>query len=217
MTVNAAHLYVQDVLNKLSTNSGTNLSKHSFVRHYNASQIQWVEDRIKLSESNNVRIDEIQQLMKPEELGVKKGNGYWDSNFPSDYFHYVRSYSVADGCNVYHWKMREGDLNVVLRDSNYIASKEWEEAPVSIMDNKLRVYADFPIQNNYLVYYRFPIEINMKDGHLDVDGNATVDIDPEFTGSSLIEILTMTAANIAGITADQLQYQINQNRSSQHN
>lgn len=216
MTVLNAYYYVQDVLNKLSTNGGDNLHKHTFVRHYNAAQLQWVEDRVKLSETNNIRVDEIQLLMKSIKLGVKKGLSYWDSSLPANYFHYVRSYSVSDGCNIYHWKMREGDLNVVLRDSNYIASKEWEEAPVTLIENKLRVYADFPIQNNYLTYYRLPADINMADGHLDVDGNPTQDIDPEFIGSSLIEILTKTSANIAGITVDQLQYQINQNRSSQH-
>lgn len=216
MTVNEAYLYTQDLLNKISSNAGSNLPKHSFVRHYNATQLQWVEDRVKLSETNRIRIDELQPIMKPKKLIPKKKDNYWESTLPEDYFHYVRSYSESGCCQISLWPVREGNMNVILKDSNWMASLEWEEAPCTLIQNTIRVYADFPIKQIELIYYRFPVDINMSDMFLDVKGQVTVDVDPEFTGSSLVEILTLTARNIAGITADQLQYQVNQAKSQQH-
>jgi len=216
MSVNEAYLYTTDVLNKLSSNAGDSLKKHQFVRHYNAAQLQWVEDRVKINETNQVRIDELQPLIVSMEAIPKKENDHWDIDLPEDYYHYSRSYSLSGNCYVYNNPERESDMNIILQDEFHKPSLEWEETPCTLAGNKLRVYADFPINKVYFTYYRVPRKINMKDEFLDVEGNPTEDINPEFDGSSLIEILTLTARNIAGITGDQLQYQINQNRSTQH-
>ena len=56
----------------------------------------------------------------------------------------------------------------------------------------------------------------MADGYLDVAGNPTVDVDPEFLGSSIIEILNLTAQLIAGEIGDNERYTVFTNRTQQH-
>lgn len=71
----------------------------------------------------------------------------------------------------------------------------------------------------YLVlttYYRFPKDINMASGFNDVNNNATIDVDPELIGASLIEVLNMTCELLAGDTQDQWNQQISSQRSQRH-
>jgi hypothetical protein len=56
----------------------------------------------------------------------------------------------------------------------------------------------------------------MSDGYNDVNGNATVDVNPEFNGSSLIEILNATCELLAADTADQWRYQTMQQKNIKH-
>lgn len=218
MTVLETYYAVQDKLNKLSSNAGANLAKHTFVRHFNMAQDLWVEDRMKRSQTDRVRIDELQPIMKTVELTPieEKGKGYFKIDLPEDYYHYVRSYSYSGACLIYNWEVREGNMNVVLMDQFWAPSLEWQEIPVTIVGGQLRMYADFPINKVVFTYHRYPVRVNMADNFTDPNGNPTVDVHPEFKGSSLVEIINMTTADIAGITADQLQYQINMNKSIQH-
>jgi hypothetical protein len=217
MTVNEAYLYTTDVLAKLSSNAGDKLPKHSFVRHFNAAQLQWVEDRSKVDQTNQIRIDEIQHLATTvSETAVLKDN-YYQISLPDNYFHYERSWSTGK-CTYSHFPVREKDVSVLLEDEFWKPSSEWAETICTVTGNNLRVYVapDMQIQKIHLMYYRHPLDINMADGNLDVNGNPTVDVDPELNGASLIEVLTLTARNLAGIFENQFQYQINQGRSTQH-
>ena len=68
-------------------------------------------------------------------------------------------------------------------------SLEWGRNYLYFRRKQTKVYYDdFAIKNVNLIYYRYPIAINMADGYLDTNGQPTVDVDPEFLGSSVIEI-----------------------------
>ena len=209
MTVTEAYVYVTDAVNKLSSNSSENIPKDTFVRAFNALQYQWVEDRVKLNGLNTVRIDEIQQLLVTSELKGKKKDQYYEFSLPDNYYHYIRSYSDVAGCSMDNWAVKEGDVNVLLSDEFWKPSLEWGETICTVGGDKLRVYYDdFNINQVTLIYFRYPIEINMKDGFADVNGTLTVNVDPEFKGSSLIEILNLTVQHLAGITDDVNRYNV---------
>lgn len=217
MTVYDSYQYVQNALNKLSSNSSQNVTKTSFVNTFNAVQYQWVEDRIKLGELNKIRIDEIQQLLKEVKLTVKKKENYFLANLPSDYFHFVRSYSNLKGCSVMNWLVKEGDVGILLSDEFWKPSKEWGETICSLAGNQMKIYVDnFNISDVVLVYFRYPVKINMKDNFEDVNGVQTEDVNPEFQGSSLIEILNFTIQHLAGTIDDQLRYQVFTNKTQVH-
>lgn len=218
MTVNEAYLYVTNSLNKLSTNSSQNVSKSAFVNAYNAVQLQWVEDRVKLNELNNVRIDELQQLLVQVEINVKKEDLYYSSDLPDNYYHARRVRAVSGECSLGCYPAKEGDVNILLNDSFWTPSKEWGETFYTLSGDKINVYHNdqFSINKIQLIYYRYPIDINMADGYEDINGVPTVDVDPEFKGSSLVEILNMTVQHLAGVITDQFRYQVFGNKSQAH-
>lgn len=218
MTVNQSYKYVQEALNKLNSDSSQNIPKTTFVTTFNAVQMQWVEDRVKVGELNKVRIDEIQQLATQVELGLKKEDLYYYTNLPSNYYHIIRAYGKIGDCNLNIWPAKEGDVNVLLSDEFWTPSKEWGETFHTLVNNQLRVYHNnqFNLEKVNLIYFRYPLNINMADGFNDVDGNATVDVDPEFKGSSLIEILNLTIQHLAASVNDPLRYQVFANKSQIH-
>lgn len=218
MTVSESYLYVTNALNKLSTNSSQNVSKSTFVNTFNAVQLQWVEDRVKLNEINNVRIDEIQQLLKEEEITVKKQDLYYYSDLPEDYYHMRRVRATTNGCSIGCYPAKEGDVNVLLNDEFWKPSKEWGETFYTLAGNQVRIYHnnEFSVSKADLIYYRYPLNINMDDGFEDINGEATVDVDPEFKGSSLIEILNLTIHHLAGNINDVARYQMFSNKVQAH-
>lgn len=218
MTVHQSYKYVQETLNKLNSDSSQNIPKTTFVTAFNAVQMQWVEDRVKVAELDKVRIDEIQQLAVQTELSLKKEDLYYYAELPSNYYHIIRAYGNIGECSLNIWPAREGDVNVLLNDAFWTPSKEWGETFHTLVDNKLRIYHNnqFTLSKVNLIYFRYPININMADGFEDVDGNQTVDVDPEFLGSSIIEILNLTVQHLAGAINDTTRYQVFTNKSQVH-
>lgn len=218
MTVLDCYYYTQEALNKLATNSSQNVSKSSFVRTFNAVQLQWVEDRVKLNEVNNIRIDEIQQLLTQSELKVKKEPLYFYSALPANYYHARRVRAKVGQCSMGCYPAKEGDVNVLLNDEFWKPSKEWGETFYTLAGDQVRVYHDnqFTVSSIDFLYYRLPVNINMADGFDDVNGVPTVNVNPEFTGSSLIEILNLTVQHLAGNINDQLRYQVYSNKAQVH-
>lgn len=218
MTVAECYKYVQEGVNKLQSNSSQNIPETTFVTTFNAVQLQWVEDRIKLNEVNNVRIDEIQQILLQVDLKVKKENLFYSSDLPSNYFHYRRSYSTSGECVIFNHLKEEGNVNILLQDEFWKPSKEWAETFCTLVGNKLRIYHnnEVDISKAHLIYYRYPVNINMGDGFSDVNGVTTTDVDPEFQGSSLIEILNLTIQHLAGVINDTNRYQVFSNKVQVH-
>lgn len=216
MTAIECYAYVQNRLNKLSTNFGDNIKKHQFVGAFNACQLSWVEDRVKLDETNIIRKDEINQLLEPFENKPVEKEGYFETEFPDNYFHYKRTVSYTP-CEIKNHLKSEGDINRLLQDSFWEPSIEWGETICTLVGRKLRVYVkDFSISKVSGLYYRYPTNINLADGYTDYTGAITVDVNPEFQGSSLIEILNMTCQLLAGDTTDQWNYQTMSQRIQQY-
>ena len=218
MTVKECYQYIQNKLNKLSTNSNDNLPKFQFVEAFNACQTMWIEDRMKFNETNILRIDELQPILIPTTLldHSKKDNHYLFP-LPVDYLHYKRSYCYVP-CLMTIYLKSEGNIGRFLSDNNWKPSLEWGETLATIVNNNLKVYVDdtFTINQVELVYYRTPRKINMASGYPDVNGLPTVDVDPEFVGSSLLEILNLTARMLAGDTTDQWNYQTGTDTITRH-
>lgn len=216
MNITDCYLYVQDRLNKLSSNNSQNIQFPQFVRAFNTSQLQWVEDRIKINETSNLRTDEISQLLTSVKLKTSTKDNYYEASKPSNYFHFKRLYGTP--CNVNIIPVREGDVNNLLKSSNWKPSLEWEETFATFVGDKIRVYKDetFSLTGIYLVYFRYPIEVDIQ-GYTKYDNTISTNIDPEFQGSSLVEILDMTCLLLASDINDQLRYQAMTNKTTKHN
>ena len=117
MTVNESYLYVLSRLNKGVTNKGDNIPKWRFVSAFNSQQLLWFDDRIKLDETNNLRIDEIQHLLvtKTGLVPNLSGTNYYELNLPDDYYRYKRSTSLVP-CEIANRLVKEGNINTLLLD-----------------------------------------------------------------------------------------------------
>jgi len=109
-------------------------------------------------------------------------------------------------------------MNVLLSDEFWKPSKEWGETFYTLANNQVRVYHndEFDVSKIDLLYYRYPLDINMADGYDDINGIPTVDVDPEFQGSSIVEILNMVIHQVAGVVTDQFRYQVFGNKAQAH-
>lgn len=206
MRVEEAYRYITDRLNAMASNKGDNIPKHTFVRAFNACQDMWVEERFKLADTNNTRIDELQRLVTTLPATLQKENNYWYTPLPDDYYHTYRV-DVYAPCLLTAYPKKEADINVFLNDSLWKPSLEWGETLYTISENKLKIYGDFAIDSVNFLYFRRPVKINMADGYTDIDGNPNVNIDPEFVASSLLDILEKTVSLLAVDATDQFRYQ----------
>jgi hypothetical protein len=209
MTVLESYQWVQNRLNRLSTNYGDNIPKYQFVEAFNTAQLMWLKDMFKLDETNTLRIDAIQQLLKTETLSNPvQFTQYYELTLPEDYLRYKRSISKAP-CEIYNHLKKEGDINVLLNDEFWKPSLAWQETICTIVGNKLRVYVDdFSISEVSLVYFRKPIQVGLDTGFPDINGTPTQNVDPEFQDHSLIDILNLTCKIISGDTSDQFNFQV---------
>lgn len=206
-----SYQWVQNRLNKLSTNYGDNIPKYQFVEAFNTAQLWWLKDMFKLDDTNILRIDLVQRLLKETVLTnliLSQDGSHYEVALPSDYLRYKRSISNSD-CPIYNHLKKEGDINVILMDEFWKPSLEWQETICTIVGGNLRIYVDnFTISSVNLVYFRNPTDIGLATGFPDINGNPTADVDPEFSGQSLIDILNLTCKILSGDTGDQMNYQI---------
>lgn len=214
MTINECYLYVLSRLNKGLTNKGDNIPKWRFVSAFNSQQLLWLDDRIKLDETNTLRKDEIEHLLvtKTNLVPTLAGTNYYELSLPQDYYRYKRSTSLVP-CEIANRLVKEGNINTLLLDTNWKPSVEWGETLCTLVGKKLRIYVDnFTISGVNFVYYRQPVKVNMEDGFSDINGITNTNIDSEFEGSSLIEILDVTCELLASDNQDQWNLQTSTQR-----
>lgn len=212
MTVRELYYKVVDKVNKLVTNSPQNIPYHIVVLNFNEQQLHWVENCYKVDEKNKSEIHKIQQLLEEKDLTTQEeGTLFISYDLPSDYFKYSSSYSNINKCPfIIENHLKESHNKIALyKNPDWTPSIQFEETFVVLANNKLQVAVnqDLKPKSVTLNYYRFPKEINIGDGYKDFENKQTKDIDPEWTGSNLEEIIDLTASAIAGNYGDQLAKQ----------
>ena len=217
-TVQEAYTYLQDRVNKLSSEESQSISKRQFVFTFNKAQLHWFEERVKVNEVNQIRQEELQRFVTDVCVTPTldtKHDAYW-INMPDNYFRYKRVFGKCGSCDqtVYAYPRSEGNVNRLLQDSNYKPSLEWEETFFTIRDNKIYYYVDnFKCTEITLVYYRCPRPIDMEG--ISFEGYGT-NIHPEIDKVDLQEVIDLTAKIITGDIQDP-KYQTLSNSIQQYN
>jgi hypothetical protein len=210
-------------LNKLASLDYDNIECWQIEEAFNKAQIEWVRrqlyginSRKEGAEQSSGLIDDLQRLLKQEELTmVDKVQYYESTSIPSDYLHYVRTdvKAKADCCperkmTVYH--AEEANLSQLLMDRYREPNFEWGETISTILGNKVRVYTEdkFDITNAQLVYYRVPKPVQILGCVNPSTGVAyTADQVCEFNDDVAEIIVDEAAAVLAGDIESMNQYQ----------
>jgi len=222
---------IKQRLNKLASFDYDNLECWQVAEAFNKAQIEWtrrqlygINIRKEGAEQSSGVADDLQKLLKHEQLIMDDKDIFYQGELPSDYLHYVRTdiFGKKDCCperRIIVYEVEEANISIILDNKNKQPSFEWAETVSTVMNNKVKVYTnnDFDITKTHLIYFRKPREVQF-NGCIDINtGNSfTADQTCEFN-DDVAEIICDNAAMIlAGDIESMTQYQREQ-QSVQNN
>ena len=176
---NLAIVYkTKERLNKLDSQDYTNIETSKIVEAFNKALPDWCRRQLhgtNLSktgdEQTKRRIDDLQVLLRPLELDLKKEDCHFAStNWPEDYFEYKRVSikGATDCCQVNKgWKIylvEEENIDILLTDVNKKPNFEWRTTLVTLMNNTVKIWTndEFDITEAKLTYYKQPRRIQIQ-------------------------------------------------------
>lgn len=212
---------IDQKLNKLSTNEHQQIPVEDKVIALNEAQITLVKQKIGTTNIHRIGLDGFKKryqdlqflienpedhLLKPtlSDKYLNKWIATLDSVEPKFMF-YVDSYMIADkqSCkNRIIWcnpdLVKHADITVLLQNSNYKPSFEYQETFCDISSDELHYYTDgtFTPKRIYLTYIRYPEEIDLP-GYVKFDGTDSGLVNCELEAYLKDELLDLAVANLA--------------------
>jgi hypothetical protein len=226
-------LKVKQRLNKLASSDYDNIECWKITEAFNKAQLDWCRRNLhginalqEGDEQSTRRIDDFQVILTSSPLTLLKKDGYYESStIPDDYFQWKRvSMKGKNDCCEERpfvvYQVEEANLDLILRDENMKPSFDWAETVATIKSNKIQIYTnnEFEISSAKLVYYRFPVQIEIVDCENPYTGVvSTIEIPCEFK-DDVTEVLIDEAVKIlAGDIEAFNQRQIAEGRVEQNN
>lgn len=226
-------LYDLDLkLNKVATGKHESIPLEDKIIALNEAQIQLVKQKI---DTNNIfrlgfdafkkRYDDLENLVVPHvTVNLIKDNTskLFKYNAPlqsiKDYMFYVDSYFLCDKgpCKdriVVGNRVKHGDLQTVLTNSNTNPSFEYQETPVTVSEETLEVYTDgiFIPRVAYISYMKYPIAMD-REGYIHFDGSSSKDVNSELKFFLKDELVDLAVQELAFATENTPAIQASQNR-----
>lgn len=227
---------IDQKLNKLSTNEHQQIQLEDKILALNEAQIKLIKGKFDGQntpvglDGSKKRYEDLQKLIETYEdhpldlVQTDHRFNMWTASLDSitpAYMFYIDCYIIADKgkCRdriIYINKSltRHADLSVLLNNSNYKPSFEYQETFNSIASNAISIYTDgtFIPKKLYLSYMRYPKYID-KEGYIKLDGLESINQDCELKSYLEDELVDLTVQNLAmyteNISATQLaEYRI---------
>ena len=170
---------VKQRLNKLDSQDYDNIECWQIIEAFNKGQIQWCRRQLvgtnilkQGDEQSKRRVDDLQILLKREEVTMIKKDGFYQSlnDLPADYMEYKRiDVAAINECcpnpkPFVVYMAEEANVPILLRDRLKQPNFEWGETFMTLINNKIHVYTnnEFDVEAVDLVYYRKPINIQIE-------------------------------------------------------
>lgn len=213
-------------LNKLSTNDHQQIALEDKILALNEAQIKLIKQKLDgMSvasggmglDSFKKRYEDLQKLAINYDDGelpltltnatINQWTAYPDDLEPKFMF-YLDSYILANKGRCTDriiWINKElakhGDIPMLLNNSHYKPSFEYQETFNSLSSNQISVFTDgtFTPTKIYVSYLRYPVYIN-KTGYIMFDGEPSTDVDCELATYLEDELLDLTVQNLAMYT-----------------
>lgn len=227
---------IDQKLNKLSSNEHQQIPLEDKILALNESQIKLIKQKL---DSNNVlglgfdafkkRYEDLQKLVEDysdHKLSLTltdKRLNLWEadiSKITPSYMFYIDSYVIADKgkCKdriiyVNRDLSKHADISILLNNTNYKPSFEWQETFSVISSDSIWIFSDgtFTPKNLYLSYLRYPKYID-KEGYVKLDGSDSKNQDCELKNYLEDELVDLTVQALAMYTENQSAVQTAQMR-----
>lgn len=216
-------LKIKQRLNKLASLDYDNFECWQIAEAFNKAQIEWTRRQIyginirkEGAEQSSGLIDDLQRLLKHEQINMIDKNIYYKSEaLPEDYLHYVRTdvFAQQECCpekRMTVYEVEEANISVILGNKDKQPNFEWGETVLTRMENTLKVYTNdqFDITKCHLIYFRKPREVQFKDC-IDINTGFyfTADQICEFNDDVAEVIVDQAAMILAGDIESMTQYQ----------
>lgn len=216
-------------LNKLSSNNHQRIQLEDKILALNEAQLKLVKQKVDGTVTNTglgfdsfkKRYDDLQNLVEnfeKHELALEPIvspdknylNQWFASLVPLDpqYLFYVDCYVLADKGRCKNRRLRvnsdlvkHADIQILLDNTNYKPSFEYEETFNVITSDKVIIFTDgtFTPTKLYLSYIRYPQKID-KEGYINFDGNPSKNQDCELEAYLEDELLDLTVSALADYT-----------------
>lgn len=168
-------------VNKNDTNSNIKIPKGQFILIFNEEKRKWLTEISRRNENSDY-IEEIEELLELDAEITKTADDSIKTSFsvPANFFKRATAYSLGSkgsctGKRLNIWFIKPKDINVLLTNSDYNPSFEYEETLGIINSGRVSVYkGDFNIDKTFLSYYREPRDLNIA-GYTQIDGSASFD------------------------------------------
>lgn len=180
--------------NRNDSNSNIHLPRGKFVIVFNEQARKWMKNKFRRKLSSS-ELDELSDLLVDDfelkKIGANRDNV--DFELPEDFYNMASSTSIVTRkeCErvIDNWEAKSHNIRVLLTDENNRPSFDFEETPLIIANNKIKIYFDdFFIKNAFLSYYKFPDPIDL-EGYIKVDGSRSENIDPKLNDMAVDEIV----------------------------
>jgi hypothetical protein len=209
-------------LNRLATNEHQEIQETDMILIINEAQIKLVKQKKKAGEKDSKHIADIQFLIeKPEDhkLNLSVSNtqtNRWKAvtgSIKPSYMYYVDGYILADkdSCKdrvvwINPDLVQHGSINVLLNNSNYKPSFEYQETFCDETNGEIGIYTDgtFTPTALYLSYIRYPKFVST--GDVELFDNTPAKQDSEFPEHLEDELLDVIVQDIAQYTENPSAY-----------
>jgi hypothetical protein len=167
MTIQQVSAKIDIRLNKQASGDYDNLWSYNKQEAFNKAVLEWVRRQKhgknqtqEGDEETDMRVDDLQILLKTESLSVKNKGLYVESEkLPGDYMYYKRvtpivSKSNCEGVRIKSSLREEANVDDILD----MCSFNFEETFHTLHNNKVHIYhnKDFDVDSALLTYYRKP-------------------------------------------------------------
>lgn len=222
---------IDQKLNKLSTNSHQVIELEDKILALNEAQLKLIKQKL---DSNNAlrggfesfkkRYDDLQRLVENAInhslplIERDKNLHRWSADIEAltpRYMFYVDSYILADKgpCkNKIIWVnqdlTRTSDVSILLNNSNYKPSFEYQETFCIISTDEISIFTDgtFTPKDIYISYIRYPRYID-KEGYTRLDGTPSIDENSELNEYLEDELVDLTVQALAMYTDNPMAVQ----------
>lgn len=228
---------IDQKLNKLSTNEHQQIALEDKILALNEAQIKLIKQKVdgfstvsgQGMDAFKKRYEDLQSLVVSYvdgelPLTIKNAElNQWSADIHTldpKYMFYVDSYILATKGRCIDRKIwinkdlaKHGDLSLLLNNSHYRPSFEYQETFNFISSDEISIFTDgtFTPTKIYISYMRYPVYID-KVGYINFDGTASVNRNCELELYLEDELVDLTVQNLAMYTENQSAVQSAQMR-----